>query len=454
MIDWKGLLDGAVARYADRTSDRGQKEKELSKGKVSAANEIERVIQRLIRLGMSEIAAARLAEGKESLETMVEEGDVPDATLLGLERILHKNDLIDVSFLELGALTARSVGRIVIRSASGSRKGFGTCFLVSPRVLMTNNHVLGDATEAAHSAIQFNFQEDVHDRSLEPVTFRLDPQGFFITNKELDYTMVAVQPVSLSNRQLGNFGWLPLTADQGTIVVGEHVNIIQHPSGRAKQMAIRQNKVVDILDKFMHYETDTEPGSSGAPVMNDQWELVALHHSGVPKTNKAGDFVAKNGKVWKKSMGADQLAFVANEGVRISVILSDLQEQVSQESTQEAFVDEILQGSKNPPNLGVVAAAAIGRFVPDQLRLTESPSGAGVEARDEGDLSDHVELNIPIRIRLSDAIRLRNPAPASVHDARVTQGASAGERRERSQEPSEDGVEDEFTTRGNVVRPK
>jgi V8-like Glu-specific endopeptidase len=30
-------------------------------------------------------------------------------------------------------------------------------------------------------------------------------------------------------------------------------------------------------DAWVEYEVDTEPGSSGSPVFNNQWELVALH---------------------------------------------------------------------------------------------------------------------------------------------------------------------------------
>ena len=48
-------------------------------------------------------------------------------------------------------------------------------------------------------------------------------------------------------------------------------------------MALRQNQVVDIFDLYVTYQTDTATGSSGAPVFNDQWDVVALHHSGVPE---------------------------------------------------------------------------------------------------------------------------------------------------------------------------
>jgi len=88
--------------------------------------------------------------------------------------------------------------------------------------------------------------------------------------------------------------------------VGEYVTIIQHPEGKRKQIALRENQVVDMLDDFAHYRTDTAPGSSGSPVFNDQWEIVALHHSGVPKKDSQGRILARDGSVWDSSMGEDQ----------------------------------------------------------------------------------------------------------------------------------------------------
>jgi hypothetical protein len=82
---------------------------------------------------------------------------------------------------------------------------------------------------------------------------------------------------------------------------------------------------VDILDNFVHYRTDTAPGSSGSPVFNDQWEIVALHHSGVPKKDSQGRILAKDGSVWNSGMGQDQIQWTANEGIRISKILKHVQ---------------------------------------------------------------------------------------------------------------------------------
>ena len=65
------------------------------------------------------------------------------------------------------------------------------------------------------------------------------------------------------------------------MIKGEYVNIVQHPNGEPKQLALRENQLVDVLENFLHYQTDTAPGSSGSPVFSDEWEVVALHHSGV-----------------------------------------------------------------------------------------------------------------------------------------------------------------------------
>ena len=83
------------------------------------------------------------------------------------------------------------------------------------------------------------------------------------------------------------WGWntLPESSD-GLFVKGEYVSIIQHPNGEMKQIALRENQILDFFDAFLHYRTDTAPGSSGSPVFNDQWEIVALHHSGVPEKDQ------------------------------------------------------------------------------------------------------------------------------------------------------------------------
>ena len=66
------------------------------------------------------------------------------------------------------------------------------------------------------------------------------------------------------------------------------------------------------LDHFIHYSTDTEPGSSGAPVFNDQWQVLALHHKAVPAAS--ADAAQDADPVW-----------IANEGVRISAIFELLE---------------------------------------------------------------------------------------------------------------------------------
>ena len=45
--------------------------------------------------------------------------------------------------------------------------------------------------------------------------------------------------------------------------------------------------MVNVTSDHVQYLTDTLPGSSGSPVCNEFWEVVALHHYGI-----AGD-VAK-----------------------------------------------------------------------------------------------------------------------------------------------------------------
>ena len=83
-------------------------------------------------------------------------------------------------------------------------------------------------------------------------------------------------------QELAPFGFNRTIAAKGKAIAGDFVTIVQHPGGQKKRVALRDNRIVDVFDAFLHYAADTEPGSSGSPVFNDQWELVALHHASVP----------------------------------------------------------------------------------------------------------------------------------------------------------------------------
>ena len=145
-----------------------------------------------------------------------------------------------------------------------------------------------------------------------------------MTDLVLDYTLVGVGEKNGAGTLLSRYGFLPLIEREGKIAINEPMNIIQHPNGERKRLAIRENLLIDVLPDFLHYQSDTAPGSSGSPVFSDMWEVVALHHSGVPKRNQAGEILTRTNTVWRPEMGEDAIAWLSNEGVRVSRILATL----------------------------------------------------------------------------------------------------------------------------------
>ncbi len=235
-------------------------------------------------------------------------------------KVIGTEDFLGVSYLDGGVGAARSVGRVVIREG-GQIAGFGTGSLVSPTLLLTNNHVLPSAEVAEGSTIEFSFQDGLDGEPLTPQSFELDPARFFLTDEDLDFALVAVQG---SEAELSEFGFNRLTDDEGEGVVGDFVTIVQHPRGEKKQIALRENRIVDVLDSFLHYEADTEPGSSGSPVFDDRWQVICLHHASAraPDRTELGGFV--------------------NEGIRTRGLRAFIGGQ-SFSSEEQALVDELFQ---------------------------------------------------------------------------------------------------------------
>jgi endonuclease G len=126
------------------------------------------------------------------------------------------------------------------------------------------------------------------------------------------------------------------------------VNIIQHLDGKSKKLTLRDKRLADILDDFLHYEADTEGGSFESPAFNEQWEVVSLHHAGIPKKDDQGNILTKSGTIWTPGMGESEIEWLFNEGVlRISRILANVGEQNLTTDEQKTLRDEIF--TSRPP---------------------------------------------------------------------------------------------------------
>lgn len=279
-----------------------------------------------------------------------------------LERIMGGENFLGVSFFDLGLRASRCIVRIEIRTPDG-RSGTGTGCMVSSRLLLTNNHVLREEAWARKSHVVFDHEDDADGRPRPNICFELDPEALFLTDPGLDFTLVAVADTSQPpGTPLASYGFNPLDPQQGKIAIGECINIIQHPSGMHKQVVIQDNQLLDLATDWLHYESDTMPGSSGAPLFNNRWEMVGLHHSGWPERDADGNILTRDGRVWTKDMGEQAIHWLGNEGARVSRIVARMKElRPELKPAAQALLDDLMSPSKRG---SVVAPAAVTPVAP------------------------------------------------------------------------------------------
>lgn len=391
------VITATQARFNARQGPRAGTEEKIaaahtSQGSILDVDAPERVVLRTRRVLRQPVVidALRATSG-----TSLAAGDkVRDDHVL--ERIIGGNNLLGIAFLELGMAVSRSVGRVIVRDRFQVR-AFGTGFMISPRLALTNNHVLPDAQSARFSRLEFNFQNSVSGLPLTTSQFDLEPDTFFRTDADLDVTVVAVAAKSrpdgtTASVPLAGFGFNRTSKDQGKILLGESINIIQHPEGQEKQLALQQNELIDRFDQFLHYHTDTSPGSSGSPLYNNQWEILGLHHSGVPARNAAGDILTVDGTVWDETQDELKIRWVANEGIRISSILIWLGKAADGLNAEERTLLEEALSPPSPP------AEPQHPAEEQQVRIRTHPAEAKPADSTDGAVSLTIPLHITVRL--------------------------------------------------------
>lgn len=260
---------------------------------------------------------------------MTLEYKAPEPTDFAYERAIGKNDSVYSNFVELLMDAKEKVGRILVRKGS-NLAGYATGFMVSPRLMLTNWHVFQTASDAQNSELQFGYEFDITGKEKTATSFSFRPEDFFYSNRNLDYCLVAVNSVSRdSGTSLSKISYLYLDPEKGKLGEEnkESLNIIHHPDGDFKQLSIRENLFTKITPTTIWYRADTAQGSSGGPVFNDQWQVVALHHSGIADKNDKGEYIDKYGNPVPYIGGKIQeskINWIANEGIRTSVILEDI----------------------------------------------------------------------------------------------------------------------------------
>jgi endonuclease G len=208
-------------------------------------------------------------------------------------------------FLDLAKAAASPVVRILSRNF-----GFkGTGFMISDKLLMTNSHVIPTIVSAKNHFVEFNYELD-GSSCPKPVTrFSFAPHIFFVSSSfdDLDFTIIAIGERILGKGALSEFGYCPLVDFETQSIDGVNC-MIHHPGGGFKRLTFLNKQVVAQTEEILHYYAATQSGSSGAPVFNTKFELVAMHHCATPSRRA----FSKGGQLGPND---------ANEGIRISAII-------------------------------------------------------------------------------------------------------------------------------------
>ena len=208
------------------------------------------------------------------------------------------DNTVSVDFLQKGAEVARSVFKIVVRRYFDGEQEFlddstpvlgtGTGWMIAPGLAITNHHVIdarkrewGESSasdadlkkQAATAEILFDYLDaDDVPTALVPGDGALQA---FSPRSQLDYAILrfsepvpARKPLRLAIRKKSK------RIEQA---LGPRVNVLQHPDGRPMRLGFRNNYIVVGDDDILAYLTDTQFGSSGSPVLDDKWTVVALH---------------------------------------------------------------------------------------------------------------------------------------------------------------------------------
>lgn len=222
------------------------------------------------------------------------------------EALLFRDDLtmatgrIPALMLTLKCIMSVVPSVCLLRVKNEFGEFFGTGFRIGTEHILTNYHVLFPRRQRVQEVwSDFGFDIDASGTASNVVTL-LGSSDQIIGDDADDWAIVPVAGLHPT--------W-PIVelAASSLPKPGDPTYIIQHPAGQRKRLGYVRNTISYVDDRVVHYMTDTQPGSSGAPVLDSYGHVIALHHAGGQPRQYGSDAPISK-----------------NEGIRISRVLQGL----------------------------------------------------------------------------------------------------------------------------------
>jgi len=244
----------------------------------------------------------------------------PDGGDSGLEKIVKPH----LTFAEFGIWRERMTeveGRVCLITINANARGTG--FLVGPDVVLTNYHVMEPLLKGTGKVDDFECVFDfkvLPDGTRTSTPVRLHATDWNIdsspysqsegkgrpaevepTSDELDYSLVRLaeavgaKPWAMNPNPEGGAparGWVRVPDVAPAFRSPMGVLIAQHPAGWPLKLAVDTEAINQASEHWLNsngtrvrYATNTLGGSSGSPVFDLEWNVIALHHYGDPAFN-------------------------------------------------------------------------------------------------------------------------------------------------------------------------
>jgi V8-like Glu-specific endopeptidase len=148
-------------------------------------------------------------------------------------------------------------------------------------IFLTNQHVVDDppgpkGVHPTRARIRFTTDRNVAPEGLgvERILWRSRGSAELLDAVVLQLNGLPAAPATLD---VGDRAALQLSAQRPS-----RIYIIGHPRGEALSYSMYENELAAIEPPLIYYRSPTLEGSSGSPVFDPEWYLVAIHHSAVP----------------------------------------------------------------------------------------------------------------------------------------------------------------------------